>query len=129
QCELRICRWERSNVSEQESEFEVGAAYLDEARRAFRGYQRMAEGALAQIRDEEFFQQIDAESNSAAIVVKHIAGNMRSRFTDFLTSDGEKPDRHRDGEFLIEKESREELMRRWEAGWKLVFDNIAALKP
>ena len=78
------------------SDFDPAAAYLDEARRAFRGYKRMAEGAFAQIHDDELFRQIDPESNSVAIVIKHIAGNMRSRFMDFLTSDGEKPDRHRD---------------------------------
>jgi uncharacterized damage-inducible protein DinB len=110
-------------------DFNAGAAYLDEARRAFRGYKRMAEGALAQIHDDELYKQIDAESNSVAIILKHIAGNARSRFTDFLTSDGEKPDRHRDDEFIIHEESRDELMKRWEAGWQLVFENIAALRP
>jgi|SRR5437588_7954183 len=112
------------------TDFNAGAAYLDEARRSFRGYKRMAEGALAQIKDDELFRQIDAESNSVAILIKHIGGNARSRWTDFLTTDGEKPDRHRDNEFIIDQNTtRDQLMREWEAGWKLVFDSIAILKP
>ena len=73
--------------------------YLDEIRRQFRGHKRFGEGALAQLTDEELFVTLDPESNSVAIMIKHLAGNMRSRFTDFLTTDGEKPDRHRDQEF------------------------------
>ena len=104
------------------------AAYLDEARRALRGHKRLAEGAIAQLRDEELFLQLDPESNSVAVLMKHIAGNMRSRFTDFLTSDGEKPDRHRDQEFEISASTtRAQIMEMWEAGWKIVFDAIASL--
>jgi hypothetical protein len=107
-----------------------GAAYLDEARRGFRGYKRLAEGAFEQIRDDEFFRLIDAEANSIAIVAKHMAGNMRSRWTDFLTSDGEKPDRHRDNEFIIDSSTtRQQVMSWWEEGWKLVFDAIGQLAP
>ena len=80
---------------------DIAAHYLDEARRQMRGHKRMAEAAMAQLRDEDFFVTIDPESNSVAILVKHLAGNMRSRFTDFLTSDGEKPDRFRDREFEL----------------------------
>ena len=110
--------------------FDPAAAYLDEARRAFRGYKRMAEGAFAQIHDDELFRQIDPESNSVAIIIKHIAGNMRSRFTDFLTSDGEKPDRHRDSEFIMEGNvTRDQLMQAWEKNWELVFEAIASLRP
>ncbi|MGI9103952.1 MAG: DUF1572 family protein [Terriglobales bacterium] len=109
---------------------DTGAAYLDEARRALRGHKRLAEGAVAQLRDDELFLQADPEANSAAILLKHIGRNLRSRFTDFLTSDGEKPDRHRDQEFeLTGKESREELLRVWENGWQAAFDTIASLKP
>ncbi len=79
----------------------MGAAYFDEARRSFRGYKRLADQALQQVDDLEFFQVPGAESNSLAQLVKHVAGNMRSRWTDFLTSDGEKPDRNRDQEFII----------------------------
>ena len=109
---------------------DISAHYLDEARRQFRGHKRMGEGALAQLKDEEFFIALDPESNSIAVLVKHLAGNMRSRFTDFLTSDGEKPDRHRDQEFEIgPTTTREEVMRWWEAGWATVMSTIESLKP
>jgi hypothetical protein len=108
----------------------MGEHYLDEVRRQFRGNKRLAEGAMAQLEDEDFFVTIDVESNSIAVIVKHLAGNMRSRFVDFLTSDGEKPDRHRDQEFEIGPETtREEVMRWWEAGWGHVFAALASLKP
>jgi hypothetical protein len=106
---------------------EIGKAYLDEALRSLRGHKRLAEGAMAQVTDEEFFRQLDPEANSIAILVKHMAGNMRSRFTDFLTTDGEKPDRNRDQEFLLDAGStRAEVMRWWEEGWARVF---AAIQP
>jgi hypothetical protein len=109
---------------------EVGAAYLDEVRRQFRGYKRMGEGAIAQVKDDELFVALDPESNSIAIIVKHLAGNMRSRFTDFLTTDGEKPDRHRDQEFEMNSgTARADVMRWWEEGWGRVFSAIEALKP
>jgi Protein of unknown function (DUF1572) len=109
---------------------DIASQYLDEARRQFRGHKRMAEAAMAQLRHEDFFVTIDPESNSIAILVKHLAGNMRSRFTDFLTSDGEKPDRFRDREFeLIAATSRAEIMRWWEEGWQCVFSAIDTLKP
>ena len=109
---------------------EVGAAYLDEVRRQFRGYKRMGEGAIAQVKDDELFATLDPESNSIAVIVKHLAGNMHSRFTDFLTTDGEKPDRHRDQEFEMNSgTTRAEVMRWWEEGWVRVFSAIEALKP
>ncbi len=109
---------------------DIAAAYLDEARRALRGHKRLAEGAIAQLRDDELFLQLDPEANSVAILMKHIAGNIRSRFTDFLTTDGEKPDRHRDQEFEITPDTtRAQLMEMWEGAFKLVFDTIASLKP
>ena len=81
---------------------------LEEIRRQMRGHKRQAEGAFAQLRDEDLFVTLDPESNSVAILIKHIAGNMRSRFTDFLSSDGEKPDRFRDREFeMLDRPSRE----------------------
>ncbi|HYL91609.1 MAG TPA: DUF1572 family protein [Alphaproteobacteria bacterium] len=108
----------------------IGAAYLDEVRRCFRGYRRQAEGTFAQLDDKDFFYVLDPESNSVAILVKHIAGNLRSRWTDFLTTDGEKPDRDRDQEFILTAaDTRAELMRRWEASWETVFSTIAGLKP
>src|SRR3954469_19769162 len=106
------------------------SAYLEEIRRSMRGHKRLAEGAVAQVSDDELFYQLDAEANSIAIVMKHISGNQRSRFTDFLTSDGEKPDRHRDTEFEIPARlSREELMRMWEEGWQRVFGALDPLRP
>jgi hypothetical protein len=109
---------------------DVASLYLDEARRQFRGNKRLAEGAIAQLKDEELFVAIDAESNSVATLIKHLAGNMRSRFTDFLTSDGEKPDRFRDREFeLNSTTTRAEVMRWWDEGWAQVFATLDALKP
>ena len=109
---------------------EIGAHYLEEARRQMRGHKRMAEGAMAQLRNEDFFVTLDPESNSVAILVKHLAGNMRSRFTDFLISDGEKPDRFRDREFEVTGAStRADVMKWWEEGWACVFGAIDALKP
>ena len=106
------------------------ADYLDEVRRSFRGYKRLADGGLAQLSDSDFFKAPDTESNCVAQIVKHVAGNLRSRWLDFLTTDGEKPDRHRDQEFVLtEADTRADLMRRWEESFKIVFDNIAALKP
>src|ERR1700680_5027372 len=106
---------------------DIAAHYLDEARRQLRGHKRMGERAMSQLRDEDFFVTIDPESNSVAMLVKHLTGNMRSRFTDFLTSDGEKPDRHRDQEFELKAATtRGEVMRWWEEGWARVF---AALDP
>jgi len=109
---------------------EASAHYLQEARRQLRGHKRMGEAAMSQLKDEDFFVTLDPESNSVGILVKHIAGNMRSRFTDFLTSDGEKPDRFRDREFEItESTSRADVMRWWEEGWAIVFGAIDPLKP
>ena len=109
---------------------QTAVSYLDEALRGFRGYKRLAEGAFAQLQEHDFFYVPDPESNSVATIVKHIAGNMRSRWTDFLTSDGEKPDRNRDQEFEMNSSTtREQVMQWWEDGWKLVFEAVEALKP
>lgn len=105
---------------------EILAAYREDALRRLKGHRRLVEKALAQVSDEAFFRQLDPDSNSIAVIVKHLAGNMRSRFTDFLTTDGEKPDRDRDGEFVLAGETREELMRAWDAGWENV---LAAVEP
>jgi hypothetical protein len=110
--------------------FEVSKHYLEEARRQMRGQKRMGEGAMAQLRDEDFFVALDPEANSVAVLVKHLAGNMHSRFTDFLTSDGEKPDRFRDREFeLTGGTTRADVMKWWEEGWACVFAAIDPLKP
>jgi hypothetical protein len=108
----------------------IAAHYLDEACRQMRGHKRMAEAAMAQLRDGDLFVTIDPESNSVAVIVKHLAGNMRSRFTEFLTSDGEKPDRFRDREFeLGAGTTRADVMKWWEEGWSCVMDAIESLKP
>jgi hypothetical protein len=109
---------------------DIATHYLDEIRRQFSGHKRLAERAMDQLKDEEFFVALDPESNSIAILVKHLAGNMRSRFTDFLTTDGEKPDRNRDQEFEITAATtRADVMRWWEEAWARVFATIEALKP
>lgn len=102
--------------------------YLTDAIKSFRNYKKMAERAMEQISDEEFFKAIDAEANSIAVVVKHIAGNQRSRWTDFLTSDGEKDFRNRDTEFEMFDETRESLMKFWETGWQTLFSAIEPLR-
>jgi hypothetical protein len=109
---------------------DLAAHYLDEAFRQMRGHKRLAEGAISQLSDEEMFRTIDPESNSVAILIKHMAGNMRSRFADFLTSDGEKPERHRDQEFVIDSNTtRADVMRWWEDGWNTVFHTLQSLEP
>ncbi len=109
---------------------DLGTLYLDEVFRSLRGNKRLADDAISQLSDEQFFAQPDPESNSVAIIVKHMAGNLRSRFTDFLTSDGEKPDRNRDQEFITTAEtSREEILRWWEQNWQLLFETVNSLQP
>jgi hypothetical protein len=109
---------------------DLASTYLDEIRRQLRGHKRMAESAMSQLNDKDFFATIDPESNSIAVLVKHIAGNARSRFTDFLTTDGEKPDRFRDREFEISTTTpRSEVMRWWEEGWQVIFATLDSLKP
>ncbi|SRR6266581_2024242 len=101
-------------------------SYLKDSTDLFRYYKKLGDRAMAQCPDAALFATLDAESNSIAIIVKHLTGNMRSRWTDFLTSDGEKPDRNRDSEFESPPRTRAELMEIWECGWKLLF---GALEP
>ena len=103
------------------------AAFLDEARRSFRGYKRLADGALAQVDDRGFFHVPDPESNSIAILVKHISGNLRSRWTDFLTTDGEKPDRNRDTEFEIYEQDAKRLTDYWQRAYSVLFATMDSL--
>jgi len=104
--------------------------YLDDSLFQLRKLKTQADRAMAQVDDAQFLALLDADANSIALIVKHVAGNMRSRWTDFLTSDGEKPDRHRDNEFELDSaDTREAILARWEAGWKLLFTAIAALGP
>ena len=101
-------------------------SYLQDSLGLFRYYKKLAERAMEQCPDEALFAKLDPESNSIAIIVKHMVGNMRSRWRNFLATDGEKPDRNRDTEFEDAPKTREELMAMWGAGWKYVFD---ALEP
>lgn len=102
-------------------------SYLEDALELFRYYKTLAERAMAQVADEHLFTAIDQENNSIAIIAKHMAGNMRSRWTDFLTTDGEKADRNRDGEFEAPPATRADLMAMWERGWELVFGAVEPL--
>jgi hypothetical protein len=109
---------------------DLASQYLEEIKRQFHGHKRMGEAAMAQLEELDFFVTLDPESNSVAALVKHIAGNARSRFTDFLTSDGEKPERFRDQEFEVSaKTTREEVLRWWEQAWSHVFFALDSLQP
>src|SRR5215212_6531725 len=105
---------------------QLTTSYLADALKVLRVYKTMAERAIEQVSEEQITQALDPESNSIATIVKHIAGNMRSRWRDFLTTDGEKPDRDRDSEFERPPATRDELLRMWEDGWRYVF---AAIEP
>jgi len=102
-------------------------SFVEDALAIFRQYKQLGEKAMAQVTDEQLFATIDRESNSIAIIVKHLTGNMRSRWTDFLTSDGEKPTRNRDSEFTDPADTRADLLRDWEQGWACVFSAIEPL--
>ncbi len=104
--------------------------YLDDAIASFRAYKKLAEKALDQLQDREYFASLDPEANSIAVIMKHLAGNMFSRWTDFLTTDGEKPDRNRDMEFVIESQTTKDDVRAyWERGWQCLFDALEPLQP
>src|SRR5580692_9208978 len=101
-------------------------SYLEDSLTLFRYYKNLAERAMAQLTDDQLLAAPDSESNSIAIIVKHLSGNMLSRWQDFLTTDGEKPSRDRDAEFEDPASTREALLAVWEAGWACLF---AALEP
>jgi hypothetical protein len=104
--------------------------YLDDCVLQLRKLKAQADKAMAQVDDAQFFALLDADANSIALIVKHVAGNMRSRWTDFLTTDGEKADRHRDSEFERENaDTRDALLARWEANWGVLFDTLMSLQP
>jgi hypothetical protein len=105
---------------------QLSTSYLQDSIGLFRYYKKLGDRAMAQCPDEALFSTLDPESNSIAIIVKHLSGNMRSRWLDFLTTDGEKADRNRDTEFESPANTRAELIEQWERGWKYVFD---ALEP
>jgi hypothetical protein len=102
--------------------------FLEESVAAFRSYKSLAERAIAQVSDDEFFKLIDAESNSLAMICKHIGGNLRSRWTDFLTTDGEKADRDRDAEFVRDVDTRDSIMQIWENGWNTLDATLESLQ-
>src|SRR5512133_4153232 len=106
---------------------EFTTSHLQDSLAVFRNYKKLAEEAMAQVTDDELGTTLDDEMNSIALVVKHIVGNMRSRWTDFLTTDGEKPDRNRDSEFVEPPATRAALMEGWEQGWALVFGAVEPL--
>ncbi len=107
---------------------EIIEIYLSETVEAFRNYKKLAEQAIEQISDEEFFKTIDAEANSIATIAKHIGGNLCSRWTNFLTTDGEKPDRNRDSEFVTAgSDTRASVMQIWENGFQILFDSLRSL--
>jgi uncharacterized damage-inducible protein DinB len=106
---------------------QLTTSYLKDSVDLFRYYKKLAERAMEQCPDEGLFAALDTESNSIAIIVKHMAGNMRSRWTNFLTADGEKPDRNRDSEFEEPPANRAELLAMWEQGWKYLFDALDSL--
>lgn len=105
---------------------EFTTSYLQDSLDLFRSYKRLAERAMAQVPDEQLFAELNEGENSIAIIIKHMAGNMRSRWVDFLIADGEKPDRNRDSEFVDPPATREELLQLWDEGWAYVF---RALEP
>ena len=102
--------------------------HLEDSLSLFRYYKKLGEDAMAQVTDAELTTTLDGEMNSIALIVKHMAGNMRSRWTDFLTTDGEKPDRHRDTEFVQPPATRAELMKLWEEGWDCVWRALGPLE-
>jgi len=105
---------------------EFTTSYMNDSLALFRYYKNLAERAMAQVTDDQLLAVLDDEMNSIAVIVKHMAGNMRSRWTDFLTSDGEKPDRQRDAEFVDPPSTRVALLAIWEEGWRCLF---GALEP
>jgi Protein of unknown function (DUF1572) len=108
----------------------IQAIYLRDVARTYRTYKSLGDRALAQVADADLHTLVDPGANSIAIIIKHVAGNLRSRFTDFLTADGEKPDRNRDGEFeMAAPASREQLLAWWDAGFGTVLASIEALAP
>jgi hypothetical protein len=106
---------------------EFTTSYVKDSADTLRHYKRLAERAIEQVTDDKLMFAPDAGSNSIAILVKHLSGNMCSRWKDFLTTDGEKPDRNRDAEFDLPFQTRAEMMAAWDAGWKQLFETLSAL--
>lgn len=106
---------------------EFTTSYVQDSLAIFRQYKKMADGPIAQVTDEQLYATLDPEMNSIAIIMKHMAGNMRSRWTDFLTTDGEKPDRNRDSEFEQAPDTRAALMAKWDDGWQRLLGTLESL--
>jgi uncharacterized damage-inducible protein DinB len=103
--------------------------FLESIAKNFHSQKRLADKAIVQLDDEQLRRPLDENTNSVAVIMKHVAGNLRSRFTDFLTTDGDKPDRNRDGEFVDDFPSRDAILQHWERGWQTLFDALASLRP
>jgi len=108
---------------------QIGAVFLEDTIQTFKSMKKLADGAMRQLADEQFAVSPDPQSNSLAIIIQHMHGNMLSRWRDFLTTDGEKPDRNRDGEFEPRDLTRDELLALWEAGWRVLFGALEPLTP
>ena len=109
---------------------DVGAEFLRSARSRFEGLKKLGDQSLARLDEADLAKTLDPEGNSVAVLVQHVAGNMRSRWTDFLTTDGEKANRNRDGEFEPGPDAtKAQLLGRWEAGWRCLYDALDALRP
>lgn len=106
-----------------------GQIWLTETITIWRRNKQVADAAIAQLSETPLRQSLDPEVNSVAVVMKHVAGNLRSRWTEFLTTDGEKPDRHRDNEFIDDYECRDAMLADWEDGWRVLFETLEALRP
>jgi hypothetical protein len=109
---------------------DVRASHLTDTIRTFRNYKTLGEKAIAQVTDDDLHRLLDPDANSIALIVKHVGGNLRSRFRDFLTTDGEKPDRHRDTEFELDQApSRDQIMAWWNDGWTIALGSLESLTP
>src|SRR5688572_29239455 len=112
------------------TDHEVGPRYLVDVLRTYRNYKTLGERAIAQVTDADLHTLVDPDANSIAVIVKHLAGNLRSRFSDFLTTDGEKPDRDRDAEFeMTARPSRDDIVGSWEAAWAIALASLESLTP
>jgi len=108
---------------------EINTPYLESVRKQFLYYKSLGEKAMAQLEGEQLFVMTNDDTNSIATIIKHLSGNMLSRWTDFLTTDGEKEWRQRDAEFENDLQSKDQVMAIWEKGWKCFFDALDSLKP
>jgi hypothetical protein len=116
-------------MDEHPSQAELGTVFVAEIERGYRAQKLQAERALDQLEAADWHRTLDDDGNSIAVIVRHLTGNLRSRWTDFLTSDGEKPDRNRDGEFESGRQGKEEMLAAWDEAFAVVFDALAALTP